>query len=94
MPGDCHYLEGNVNARRRIEYLQKLLHEIGLEPERVRMANLSSAMGARFVEIAAEMTQKIMELGPNPLKDMPSVVPQTANRLPNEDSKISDSTGE
>lgn len=68
MPGDCHYLEGNANAKRRIEYLQKLLKEIGLEPERARMVNLSSAMGARFVEIAKEMTESVKALGPNPLR--------------------------
>jgi coenzyme F420-reducing hydrogenase delta subunit len=32
------------------------------------MYNLSSAMGARFAEIAAEMTTNIKELGPSPLK--------------------------
>jgi coenzyme F420-reducing hydrogenase delta subunit len=31
------------------------------------MVNLSSAMGARFAEIAAEMDAKIRELGPSPL---------------------------
>jgi hypothetical protein len=47
------------------------LKEIGLEPERARMVNLSSAMGAQFVEIAKEMTATIAKLGPNPLKTNP-----------------------
>jgi coenzyme F420-reducing hydrogenase delta subunit len=70
MPGDCHYLEGNYSAKRRLEYLKKLLHEIGLEPERVEMFNLSSAMAGQFVEITKNMTEKISALGPNPLKSI------------------------
>jgi F420-non-reducing hydrogenase iron-sulfur subunit len=44
-----------------------LLDQIGLGGERVQMYNLSSAMGARFAELADEMTQKIKDIGPNPL---------------------------
>ena len=68
MPGDCHYLEGNANAKRRVEYLQTLLKDIGLEPERVKMYNLSAAMATRFVEIAKEMAENIGSLGKNPLR--------------------------
>ena len=35
-----------------------------IEPERIDMFNLSSAMGGRFAEIVEEMTQRIKELGP------------------------------
>ena len=69
LPGDCHYLEGNDNAKRRTDYLQTLLNEIGLEPERVKMFNLSSAMAGQFVEAAKEMTEKIVKLGLNPLRE-------------------------
>lgn len=51
-----------------MEYLQSLLKEIGLEPERVSMFNLSAAMAGKFVEVAKEMTDKIAALGPNPLR--------------------------
>ena len=67
MPGECHYLEGNLRAQQRVNYVRTLLEEIGLEEERVRMVNLSAAMGLRFAEVAAEMDSKIRELGPNPL---------------------------
>jgi F420-non-reducing hydrogenase iron-sulfur subunit len=68
MPGDCHYLEGNLNAKRRVDRIQHLLSEIGLEPERVRMFNLSAAMAGTFVEDANEMAEQVKALGPNPLK--------------------------
>ncbi len=67
MEGDCHYLEGNLNARRRVEYTRQLLETIGLQGQRVRMVNLSSAMGGRFAELAAEMTAEVQRIGPNPL---------------------------
>jgi F420-non-reducing hydrogenase iron-sulfur subunit len=68
MPGDCHYLEGNANAKRRVGRLQELLTQIGLEAERVQMVNMSSAMAGQFVAAAAQMSQTIAELGPNPLR--------------------------
>ena len=48
--------------------VQDLLGEIGLEPERVEMFNMSAAMAAEFVRAATEMTDRITELGPNPLR--------------------------
>ena len=69
MPGDCHYLEGNINAKRRVDYLQELLEKIGLEKERIRMFNLSAAMAGQFVDITNEMTEQIKVLGPNPLRN-------------------------
>jgi coenzyme F420-reducing hydrogenase delta subunit len=67
MPGDCHYLEGNLNARRRVEYIQTLLEQIGLEKERIQMVNISAAMGAQFAQKVSEFTEMIQTIGPNPL---------------------------
>jgi coenzyme F420-reducing hydrogenase delta subunit len=64
LEGQCHYLEGNLRARKRVAYVKRLLAEVGIEPERIDMFNLSSAMGGRFAEIVGEMTQRIKELGP------------------------------
>jgi F420-non-reducing hydrogenase iron-sulfur subunit len=68
LEGECHFIEGNLRARKRVNYVKEVLKDIGIEPERVEMYNLSSAMGPRFAEIAQEMTQKIKELGPSPVK--------------------------
>ena len=56
-------------AERRIAYVKGLLDEIGLGGERLEMFFLSSAEGARWAEVAAEMTERILKLGPNPLRD-------------------------
>lgn len=68
LPGDCHFLRGNLNAARRVEGLQGLLAEIGLEPGRVQMFNLSAAMAPAFVAATEKMVAEITALGPSPLR--------------------------
>ena len=64
LEGECHYLEGNFRAKKKVAYVKRLLCELQIEPERIEMFNLSSAMGRRFVEIVKEMTDRIKKLGP------------------------------
>jgi len=66
--GECHYKYGNFRARKRVEQVQKILSDVGLEGERVQMYNLSSSDGPLFVKYAAEMDERIRKLGPNPIK--------------------------
>jgi F420-non-reducing hydrogenase iron-sulfur subunit len=68
LEGECHYLTGNLKAKKRVRYVKKVLSEIGIEPERVEMFNLSSGQGPRFAEIAREMVERIQELGPTPVR--------------------------
>jgi len=63
LEGECHYLEGNLRAKKRVAYVKRLLTEVGTDPQRVEMFNLSSAMGGRFAEIVEEMTERIRKLG-------------------------------
>lgn len=65
LEGNCHYLEGNIRAKKRVSYAKKLLKETGINPERLEMFNLSSAMGRRFSEIVEEMTLRIKTLEPD-----------------------------
>ena len=67
LEGGCHFLEGNLRARRRVERVKRILGEIGIEPQRLEMYNLSSAEGPRFAEIACEMAGRIAALGKSPL---------------------------
>ena len=68
LEGGCHFLEGNLRARKRVERTKGILSEIGLEPERLEMYNLSSAEGARFAEIVTEMSERLAKLDPSPLR--------------------------
>ena len=67
LEGECHFLTGNLKARKRVNYVKKVLEEMGIEPERVEMFNLSAGEGPRFAEIAREMEERIMKLGPSPV---------------------------
>ncbi len=67
LEGECHFLSGNIKAKKRVKYVKKVLEELGIEPERVEMFNLSSGEGTRFAEIAIEMVERIKKIGPNPL---------------------------
>lgn len=63
-PGDCHYIEGNFKAQRRIALLKNLLGELGVEPERLRLEWISASEGARFAQVISDFTNTIKELGP------------------------------
>jgi len=68
LEGECHFDSGNLRARKRVEQAREILDTIGIGGERVKMYNLSSGEGTKFAEFATEMTKKIKEIGPNPLK--------------------------
>lgn len=68
LEGECHFLRGNLRARKRVDYVKGLLDEVGLGSGRLEMFNMSSAQGQRFAEVAREMTERIRVLGPSPLR--------------------------
>ena len=68
LEGTCHFLEGNIRAKKRVNFLRGEMKTLGVEEDRVRMYNLSASQGPRFVEIAKEFTEVIRELGPSPFK--------------------------
>ena len=45
LEGGCHFLEGNLRARKRTDRIREMLAEIGVGKERLRMVNLSAADG-------------------------------------------------
>ena len=63
-PGDCHYTNGNYKTMRRMALLSKLLEQLGIEKERVRLDWVSASEGNKFVSIVNDITAKIKELGP------------------------------
>ncbi len=67
-PGDCHYISGNYKAQHRVLMLKRVLQQLGLEPERIRLDWVSASEGARFATIIKDMTKEIKKLGPSPLK--------------------------
>lgn len=63
-PGECHYQQGNLYAKRRLALTRKLLEFIGIEPERLFVAWVSASEGKKFAEVAEKMVSKLKELGP------------------------------
>ena len=63
-PGDCHYTDGNLKTMRRIPLLKKMLAQMGVEEERVRLAWISAAEAPDFVRLINEYTEEIRQLGP------------------------------
>jgi coenzyme F420-reducing hydrogenase delta subunit len=68
MEGDCHYVEGNLFAKKRVNRVKAILDKVGVGGQRLEMFNLSAGMGGRFAEVAQEMTDRIRTLGPSPIR--------------------------
>jgi coenzyme F420-reducing hydrogenase delta subunit len=66
--GNCHHVHGNERGMARVRYTKKLLDEIGLDSERLEMYFLSGGMGMTFAKAVQEMTERVRQLGPNPLR--------------------------
>ena len=65
--GNCHHVRGNERGELRVEHTKKMLDDIGLGGERLNMYFLSGGQGKSFADAAQEMTDRIREMGPNPL---------------------------
>jgi F420-non-reducing hydrogenase iron-sulfur subunit len=62
--GDCHYVEGNYKAARRVRMLKRVLHEMGIEDERFRLEWISASEGEKVKLVVNDMVEKLRALGP------------------------------
>ena len=67
-PGDCHYLEGNYRAQKRIAILKELLRSLGIEPERLKLEWVSASEGEKFAKNIESFVEEVRKIGPSPLK--------------------------
>ena len=72
-PGDCHYQEGNYKALRRFHALKKMVREMGIEDDRLRLEWISAAEGERVKIVVNDMVEKVRALGPLRLKPLEEV---------------------
>jgi len=63
-PGDCHYISGNLVARRKFALLKNLLGFLGIEPERVQFSWVSASEGSRFAALIEKVVADVKKLGP------------------------------
>ncbi len=63
-PGDCHYLTGNLLARRRFILLKRLFSYLGIEEARVKFSWISASEGEEFAGLIREITEEVRAVGP------------------------------
>ncbi len=62
--GDCHYLEGNVYAAKRMDLVRYLLEISGIGQDRLQVRWVSATEGQQFAEYVTQLTELVQELGP------------------------------
>lgn len=63
-PGDCHYVEGNYKTLRRYHLLKRVLRDLGIEPERLRLEWIAASEGEKVAKTINEMVEQVRALGP------------------------------
>jgi F420-non-reducing hydrogenase iron-sulfur subunit len=62
---ECHYItDGNHHAYSMVQICKKLMRHIGLNPERLRIEQMSAGEGIRFAELTNDFSKKVKEMGP------------------------------
>jgi len=62
--GECHYISGNLVARRKFAVLKSFLNYIGIESDRTMFTWVSASEGDRFAQVIRGVTEKVRALGP------------------------------
>ncbi len=61
--GDCHYLDGNLYASKRMQVLEELMDLSGIGRKRTGLRFVSAAEGQLFADTVRELTNRTRELG-------------------------------
>lgn len=64
--GQCHFEEGNHRAEAKVEFLKKILDEIGFGADRLSVQFMSAGEPDQFVSAVTEMTERVRKLGMSP----------------------------
>jgi F420-non-reducing hydrogenase iron-sulfur subunit len=63
--GDCHYQDGNYEAKKRVYLMRRLLESAGLEKERIRIVLSADPQGESIPKLVEEMKRELAKLGPS-----------------------------
>ena len=63
-PGECHYIEQNYKALRRVHLLKRILKPLGIDPQRVKLVWASAAEGVYLAKEITNFVEEIRALGP------------------------------
>lgn len=67
--GNCHYINGNYNAERRVSILKNILHQVGFDENRVWLRWISASEGKLFADTVREMVDELKAKPPNPMRN-------------------------
>jgi len=62
-PGDCHYISGNLIARRKFALLKNYLEYLGIESQRVQFSWVSASEGTRFAALIEKVVGEVRKIG-------------------------------
>jgi coenzyme F420-reducing hydrogenase delta subunit len=68
-PGDCHYINGNLKARRRMKLLKEILPRFGFDERRLKMTWIGASEGIDFAQTIREMVEEVRALGPSQARE-------------------------
>jgi coenzyme F420-reducing hydrogenase delta subunit len=60
--GSCHFMRGNIRARKRVTYVKELLREAGVDPQRLDMYHIAASQGPLFASRAREFIKRVEDL--------------------------------
>jgi coenzyme F420-reducing hydrogenase delta subunit len=67
-PGDCHYINGNLKARRRVKLLKEILPRFGFDERRVKLTWIGASEGIDFANTMKELVEEVKALGANEVR--------------------------
>lgn len=79
--GDCHYQDGNYEAKKRVYLIRRLLESMGIEKERIRIALSTDPEGESIRKLVAEMRRELAKLGPATTKQVKEKKPEGAIKV-------------
>lgn len=62
--GHCHYQDGNIQTKKKVLLLQKVLETFGIEPERVDIRFSLDPEGKSMLPALNRMKENLKKLGP------------------------------
>ncbi len=64
-PGECHYVtEGNYDTLFNMLFTKKLLEQVGINPDRLRLEWIAASEGSRYAEVMNNFGKQLKGLGP------------------------------
>ncbi|AEH60521.1 methyl-viologen-reducing hydrogenase delta subunit [Methanosalsum zhilinae DSM 4017] len=62
--GECHYVHANYSAKKRLEALQNVLEETGIDPSRLRLLWISASECEKFAKTVDDFVDNLKNIGP------------------------------